>query len=84
MLSNAHNQILNYIDKVETLTITGPPPFFDTPTSEGNYMRKLLTLLSAVLFLFVCVTSSYAGDLDIFKGQSGQLKIAGERPISLL
>ncbi|WP_458777391.1 phosphate ABC transporter substrate-binding protein [Desulforhopalus sp. 52FAK] len=40
-------------------------------------MTKLSRLMLAALFLVACATSTYAGDLDSFKGQSGTLKIAG-------
>lgn len=40
-------------------------------------MKKLSLLISTTLFLFCCVASAHAGDLDTFKGQSGKLKIAG-------
>lgn len=40
-------------------------------------MKKLSVLSMTTLFLFSCQTLIYAGDLDIFKGKSGNLKIAG-------
>lgn len=40
-------------------------------------MKKLCVLVAATFFLLGCVALTYAEDLDIFKGQSGKLKIAG-------